>query len=197
MTAASGNRYFALRHGRSLANEQGLIIADPRAGRDGFGLTPDGRNQVAASVRACTLLRRDTVVVSSPFLRARESAEIACEMLGCAAFAVDARLSERCFGILEGTSDRNYASVWTDDERDVDCAIAGVESLASVRVRLVELVHELERRHRGSSVLLVAHGDPLQILRTVFTGLPTSQHRRQSPLEPGQLVELGFASGCW
>jgi probable phosphoglycerate mutase len=193
MTTAPGNRYLALRHGRSFANARGLIIADERSGRDGYGLTPDGRDQVVASIGACGLLGRETVIVSSPFLRARESAELARDLLGCESFCLDVRLTERCFGILEGTSDRNYADVWVDDERGVDSQIPGVEPLAAVRRRLVDLVQELEGRYRAGNVLLVAHGDPLQILRTVFAGRPASEHRRHGTLDPGQLMELGPA----
>jgi probable phosphoglycerate mutase len=193
MTTAPRNRYFALRHGHSLANARGLIIADERSGHDGFGLTPEGRDQVVASISACGFLGRDTVIFSSPFLRARESAELARDLLGCASFSLDARLGERSFGILEGASDRHYADVWADDERGVDSPVCGVEPVTSVRKRLVELVQELEGRYSGSRVLLVAHGDPLQILRTVFAGRPTSEHRRQGALDPGQLIELGPA----
>jgi broad specificity phosphatase PhoE len=190
MAKVLANRYFLLRHGRSEANAQGLIIADPRIGATGFGLTAEGRAQVGASIAACGDLDRTTLILCSQFLRARQSAELAQELLGCAAPIVDVRLRERGFGIFEGGSDSNYPTVWSHDAPGTTHAVQDVEPVDVVRERVVALVDELERTHHGRHILLVGHGDPLQILWTWFANLPASAHRRLGPIAPGQLIAL-------
>ncbi|MBK6289612.1 MAG: histidine phosphatase family protein [Gammaproteobacteria bacterium] len=186
-----GRRYYALRHGQSLANEQGLIVSDPERGATAYGLTARGREQVCASIAACGSLDRELRILSSPLLRARESARLAQRLIGCAAPIVDARLRERGFGTLEGGSDACYAEIWAHDALDASSAPHGVESAQAVRTRVLELLCELERQPAGPTILLVAHGDTIQILWTVFAGLGAGEHRRRAALRPGQLVELG------
>lgn len=184
------NHYYALRHGQSLANEQGIIISDIQRGTAAYGLTATGREQVRASIGACTLTGRELLIFSSPLLRARESAELAQQLIGCDAPIVDARLRERGFGALEGGSDVHYDAIWAHDRVDTGSAPHGVEPAEAVRARVLELLYELEQHRTGQAILLVAHGDTLQILWTVFAGLDAGEHRRRDALRPGQLVEL-------
>eukprot|EP00752_Nemacystus_decipiens_P006707 g6030.t1 len=74
------NRYYALRHGQSVANMEGVISSNPKVGAVKHGLTSNGRSQ--ARVAATALIevvgreRLDSLVfVSSEFLRARQTAE--------------------------------------------------------------------------------------------------------------------------
>ncbi len=112
---------------------------------------------------------------------------LAQQLIGCAAPIVDARLRERGFGTLEGGSDACYAEIWAHDALDASSAPHGVESAQAVRTRVLELLCELERQPAGPTILLVAHGDTIQILWTVFAGLGAGEHRRRAALRPGQL----------
>ena len=74
------NHYFALRHGESMANVEGLIVSTPENGVPNYGLSDNGKNQVRQSVTSAKkskLLNASTLIISSDFKRARESAEIA------------------------------------------------------------------------------------------------------------------------
>ena len=87
---------------------------------DAFGLTVLGRTQVCRSVTqalATGMLESPVLLVSSPLLRARESADIAAELLGVSP-TIDARLSERGFGDFELEPDDRYERVWAADRRD-------------------------------------------------------------------------------
>src|SRR5688572_13543099 len=93
-------RLFLLRHGQSAANVQRVIVSSLAAASESFGLTPTGREQVRRSVseaRAAGILPKTIQLVSSPLLRARESAAIAAELSGVTV-RIDARLVERAFG---------------------------------------------------------------------------------------------------
>ena len=111
------NRYFAMRHGKSEANAAGLIVSDPANGCPAYGLTPEGREQAAASGAA---LRADLgeefvqpgrlVVVCSDFKRTRETAEVLLEALGRGGEApvVATWLRERFFGDWELGDHKHY-----------------------------------------------------------------------------------------
>ena len=189
--AAFRNHYYALRHGQSLANMQGIIISDLQRGTAAYGLSAAGREQVRVSIGAGSLPRHKLLIFSSPLLRARESAELAQQLIGCdAPPIVDARLRERGFGALEGGSDARYDEIWAHDRVDAGSAPHGVEPAEAVRERVLELLCELEQQNAGQAILLVAHGDTIQILWTVFAGLGAGEHRRRDALQPGQLLEL-------
>jgi broad specificity phosphatase PhoE len=54
-----------------------------------------------------------------------------------------------------------------------------LKSPNEVLARTTQLVFELDREYENSAILLVAHGDTLQILSTAFQGVPVSEHRVQ------------------
>ena len=77
------NTYYVLRHGESEANILGIISSDPTVGSSIHGLTPEGRAQARrAAVDIISTVGRENllevgkvVLITSPFTRARETAE--------------------------------------------------------------------------------------------------------------------------
>ena len=186
------NRYFGLRHGQSLANLEGIVLSDPAAGVPGYGLSPAGREQVRRGVTACRALGGDVTIWSSDFARARESAEVAREVLGTAPVRLSPRLRERAFGTWEGGPNVAYATVWAEDLLDAGHTRWDVESAAQVLERALGLLRELEEAapSGGATFLLVSHGDPLQILAAGLQGLGAGQHRSLVPWETGEVRPL-------
>ena len=182
------NRYLIMRHGHSLANRQGIIVSHPSNGCNGFGLSGLGRQQVRESMQSDVLLDVDTIVVSSDFTRAAESAAIVHESLGCReALVTDVRLRERNFGELELGPDSAYDLVWDRDRLDPDSNWCSVESARQVMARVTALVAELEQRNTEQSFLLVSHGDALQILQTAFAHRDASEHRQLEHLNTAEI----------
>jgi len=75
------NQYFALRHGESIANQKGLIVSSPENGIKDYGLSETGQKQITDSVSASSKINKRTRIISSDFLRAFESAQIAHKLL--------------------------------------------------------------------------------------------------------------------
>jgi probable phosphoglycerate mutase len=185
------NRYYAMRHGQSLANAAGIVVSSPENGIGGYGLSSLGRRQVAESIQNQDFLDSDTRIVSSDFLRARETAEIARGLLQAdRPVQFDNRLRERFFGIHEGGDDSIYPGVWKLDRENPDHEQGNVESTSAVQRRVAGLIHELEQTGSGQVYLLVAHGDPLQILQTAFAGVSPRVHREQPHLDTANIREL-------
>jgi probable phosphoglycerate mutase len=188
------NRYFAMRHGHSLANQQGIIVSHPENGCDRFGLSELGQSQVKQSLAQENDLDDSTIVLSSDFRRARESARIAHQMLDCAAdISFEPRLRERYFGELEMASDDRYKEVWQEDASNADSQLNGCESVNQVMARVTALVMNCEERYADETILLVSHGDALQILQTAFALLDGARHRQLQHLHTAEIRRLTMA----
>ena len=177
------NHYIVMRHGHSEANARELIVSDPGHGCTAFGLSDRGRREVSWRASDCPLIAAATRILCSDFLRARETADIVRAHHPALPLTTDRRLRERYFGDFDMQSNRHYEEVWAQDRRDPGCAIAGVEPATAVMARMLAVIDACEARYRGESLLLVSHGDPLQILECGLTGLDPSRHRDLPMLE--------------
>ena len=65
-----------------------------------------------------------------------------------------------------------------------------VEPAAAVLDRSTAFIVDLERRYSGRDILLVSHGDTLQILRAGFLRMNPSQHRSLPELETAEIRQL-------
>jgi probable phosphoglycerate mutase len=184
------NRFSVMRHAQSEANARGIIVSRIETDRQGdYGLTELGRQQALAAAQRCGL-PGDTVIYSSGFSRARQTAEIVRAYLGAPEVVIAEALRERSFGRWEGSAAGNYVRVWAADETDPVHAAGDVEPAAAVLDRATALIAQLERRHDGRDILLVSHGDPLQILQGAFCGVDPSRHRTLPHLATAQIRRL-------
>lgn len=188
VTGRWNNRYLLMRHGHSLANQQGVIISSPARGLADYGLSRQGRQQLEGLLATWQWAAPDRIL-HSDFRRTRETAERIAHHFGLALEA-EPRLRERHFGEFEGEKDDRYADVWRHDAQDPHHRHAGVEALASVAARMGEVVADLERRYAGETILLVSHGDPLQILLAAVEGGEPSRHRERVSLTPASITPL-------
>jgi broad specificity phosphatase PhoE len=212
------NRYFGMRHGESKANVAGLIVSRIETDGSGdYGLSERGRAQAADAAGRCGLGDL-TIIRSSDFARAWQTAQIVRERIGAAAVVAAAELRERSFGELDGSPATGYARVWAADQADAQAATAGeaggpgeagagagagsagparepapdgVEPVTAVLHRTAALIAELERLHSGRDILLVSHGDTLAILAAGFLGVEPSRHRSVPPFGTAEIRPLG------
>ena len=133
----------------------------------------------------------DIVIVSSDFKRASETAQIVKNRFKIASdIILEPALRERDFGQLNLTSDANYQKVWDVDSRDPQHTECGCESVASVVLRTSRLLQRLDLEYKDKAILLVSHGDTLQILSTLFLGIPPNDHKTLPNLFPAAVREL-------
>ncbi len=183
------NRYLFMRHGHSLANQQRVIVSSPGRGVENFGLSEHGEQQLAQLV-ADWQWPVPTRVVHSDFLRTTQTAAHVAARFELVP-SVDTRLRERNFGELEGLGDELYPSVWALDAEDAEHQHHGVEALSRVASRMQAVIGDWEQQVSGEVILLVSHGDPLQILLTALAGKPLTSHREQTPLAPASITLYG------
>jgi len=187
------NRYFVIRHGKSLANAQEIILSHPDEGTTAFGLHDEGIEQAKTSAtKALTdnILDSKTIIYSSDFTRCRETAEEAAKVLGINDIHLTPLLRERYFGNYERTSNQNYDKVWVEDLKDPNHTIENVESAIHVQDRTTSLIADLEGKYEGEKIILSSHGDALQILQTGFEKISPSLHRSLPHLQTTEIREL-------
>lgn len=138
-----------VRHGRTAANAQGLLL-----GRADPSLDEEGRTQAAALGR---VLHPDRVV-SSPLRRARETA---------AAFGLEVEVDERWieldYGDMEGTPTADVpAETWAEWRADVCYHPEGGESLLQLSERVGQACEDLVADARARDVVVVTHVSPVK-----------------------------------
>lgn len=178
-----------IRHGQSLANvafpaadAEDLLEAEV-SGRDAeVPLTERGRQQAAAVgewLRTLAPDRRPQVVITSPYLRARETWRIAAESSGLdlPEPATDDRLVDRLMGDLELLTRAAVRQRFPDEAGrraeigEYDYAPPGGESFADIAVRLKAFLDDLNAAHAGERVVVVAHDAVVLMMRAVIEQL--------------------------
>lgn len=139
-----------VRHGQSEANARGVMC-----GRSDPPLTETGRRQARALAAG---LPRPTRLVSSPLVRARETAALFGTDVEC-----DARWTEMDYGDLDGQPmtalDGDAWRAWQSDPEHVP---AGGESLVAVRARVAAACTELAAEAATGEVVVVSHVSPMK-----------------------------------
>lgn len=183
------NTYRVMRHGQSRANVAGIIVSQIETDRRAdYGLSELGRVQALEAARASSL-PDDTIICSSDFARASQTAEIVRAVLGAPPVSPAEALRERSFGEWEGSATENYARVWAADGTN-SAQADGVEPVTAVLDRTTAFIVDLERRYSGRDILLVAHGDTLQILQAGFLGMSPAEHRSVPGLQTAEIRQL-------
>lgn len=148
---------YLVRHGQSEWN----VLRLTQGQTTHPSLTALGREQAvaAAEIVAADLAGRPARLLTSDLVRAVETARIIGDRLGLVA-GHDERLREQHLGDLEG---RPYEESWAQadlhDWSDPELPMAGGESVAQVRRRLVSLLSGLDP---AVPTVLVSHGDSIR-----------------------------------
>ncbi|MEK7582796.1 MAG: class I tRNA ligase family protein [Patescibacteria group bacterium] len=163
------NTYILLRHGESTKN----VPVDTLAGKlenDTHHLTQAGIDQVTASLEDIKAQGGVDLIVSSPFLRAKETAEVVAKAYGIPV-AIDERLVEIFEGSMwDGKPVDEYLAAhqnWGYLDKDGDG-----ESRQDVKERVSAVVRDLEKKHHGKRIAIVSHGDSLWLLKSFLLNIP-------------------------
>jgi len=154
-----------IRHGQTDWNRD-----DRLQGSSDIPLNDTGREQAREAAR----MLRDggwTAIVSSPLLRARETAEIIARELGLELGPAYPELAERDYGPLEGRNATATTARWPDRE------YPGAEPLASVAGRGRAGLTRIAADYGDEAVLIVSHGTIIRFTLASLAGHPVDQIR--------------------
>lgn len=180
-----------IRHGESEGNvaatqarEAGAHVINVPARDADVGLSDTGRKQALALGRLLAGVPKlgRGAVWSSPYARARQTAELALQTGGWRQqVGLDERLRDRELGILDMLTSAGVEARFPEEAQrrrwlgKFYYRPPGGESWADVVLRLRSLLAELDRQHPGEEVLLVCHDALIMLFRYILQNLTESE----------------------
>jgi ribonuclease H / adenosylcobalamin/alpha-ribazole phosphatase len=165
-------RLVLVRHGTTKHNAELRF-----SGRNDLPLTDVGARQAAAIAAAIPAFGAATVIVSSPLIRARQTAEHIGSALG-RDIREDDRLAEMDFGAWEGLTLDDVQRSWPAELAawlaDPHTAPPGGESFADVERRVADARDAILREYPDATVILVTHVTPIKTLLRLALGAPAA-----------------------
>ena len=151
-----------MRHGEADNNVNRILVGRHIESH----LTEIGRQQVRDTANYLKEIVVDKVFVS-PVIRARETAEIVCDVISLD-YEIDERLYEIELGKLVGMNYEDiiekhgnlFLKFYSGDEQMLDDY--GVESFTSVKMRIKHLLDEAMERYPDKNIIFVTHLDPIK-----------------------------------
>ena len=155
------NNYYLTRHGFSTKNADKIIST--KLENDNYPLTKEGRKDTEQEAIKLKKIGID-FIYSSPFLRAKETAEIISEATGAKIY-FDERIGEINHGtICESQSESFCLAQHPRPVASVNYKFGDGESWSDVKKRMANFILETDKKHAGKNILIVSHGDPLAVL---------------------------------
>ncbi|MCL2384119.1 MAG: histidine phosphatase family protein [Oscillospiraceae bacterium] len=125
-------------------------------------------------------------VISSPLLRAKETAEIANN--NKKPLILDDRLRERNSGILDGRSHEEIdLEEFFDYHKNVN--YEGAENMQALCTRIWDFLDDIKKKYHDKTILLVTHNIVIRAIRAYISGIPEDGNLRRLGIQNGEVVE--------
>lgn len=170
---------YVVRHGETGYNKMGLL-----QGNTNIPLNENGKKQAFNAKNALKNISFD-VVISSPLLRAFETAQIIAPNH---IIKTDSRLIERYLGSYEGKPSRIYNQTQYHDYKE-NCIDQGVEGICNLIERVRNFMDELREKYPDQTILLVTHGGWINALLYYFKPIPENGKLEQLKLGNGEIIK--------
>ena len=169
-----------MRHGQADNNVNRILVGRHIESH----LTEYGTYQVLDTAKYLGGISIDKVLVS-PVIRTVETAEIVCEYLGVD-YQIDERLYEIELGKLVGMNYEEiilkYGNLFLEFYTENEAALTpyGVESFASIKQRIKNILDEMAEAYTDKNVLMISHLDPIKAAIAILLDLkPESLYKWQ------------------
>lgn len=169
----SENSFLVMRHGEAENNV--LHVCSSRA-EFPHHLTEKGKGQVGATAEALVGKKID-LIISSPFVRTRETAEIVAEKIGINPKDIifDDRLREVGTGIFDGKKVDEYHGFWKNLAERFEKAPEGAETYTEIRRRVGDFIYDIDKKYAGKNILIVSHDGPSWLMFALAAGMDTAK----------------------
>ncbi len=172
----SGNTYTIMRHGQSESNVKQQWSCDSTANDP---LTEAGKEQVRTATVAFTDKHID-LIVTSPFVRTRETAELVANALGISSKDIvpDPRIGEWNVGSEFNTTNKSIEDYFEIRNKDVvdryEFKTSDGESYAEVFKRSAEFLYSIDAKYKDKNILIVCHGATARALELLSNDIAIS-----------------------
>lgn len=172
-TKKSGNNYFVMRHGEADHNLGGFISEIQDAPDH---LTEKGKEQT----RQAALKLKDEkidIIITSPFVRTTETANIIREVLelGSDAVLIDDRFHEMKIGDASFKTWMEYHAERPKVPENFSYAYPNGESYVDIKNRVMSGMYDMEAKYQNKNILFVTHGGPAWLMVAGAKGCTPSE----------------------
>jgi probable phosphoglycerate mutase len=159
----------------------------------GLHLSDEGRRQAEGTAKRLAVLPRIAAIYSSPLERARETAAAIGRARGLAV-RIERGLLEADIGAWTGAAIKRLVRrpEWAVVQRHpAGFRFPGGESFVEMQSRVDAAVRRLVARHRGRTVVVVSHADPIRVLLAHLLGVPLDLFQRIA-ISPASISAVAF-----
>ena len=160
-------KLYISRHGQTPWNVDDLVC-----GRADVPLTEVGLQQ-AQRLAESAIGKGIQVILCSPLLRARQTAQAVSDAIGVP-IQIDERLIEMDFGTFDGTSRFGDEFQWV--RAQMSTRFPGGESGFDLCYRVYGLLYEIREKYADKNVLLVCHNCVSRMVRSFFMNMSTQEY---------------------
>ena len=160
-------KLYIARHGETPWNVENRV-----SGRTDVPLTERGLQQ-AQELAKNAMGKGIEVIISSPLLRARQTAQAVSDAIGVPVL-IDERLMELDFGKFEGGPRSDPDFQYT--RAQFPTRYPGGESAFQLAHRVYSALEDVKRKYDGKTVLLVCHGGVCRMVRSYFMDLTNDEY---------------------
>lgn len=196
-TKKSGNKYIVMRHGEAESNAQG-VVSSKIEGSASYGLTTKGRTSAENAGQKLKDVNID-IVITSPFVRTKETAEIVAGAIGfdTLKIIVDERLKEIDTGVFDGKKISEYRGHFTSTKEKFTKRPEGGENLLDVKRRVMSLMSDLEKEYSGKTILIVTHEYPVWMIFAGSSGATVDESvairgENEDFIETGGIINISY-----
>jgi isoleucyl-tRNA synthetase len=157
-TKKSGNKYFVMRHAEAENNT--LSVISSKADNP-HHVTEKGKEQMVDAIKQLKKEKID-LIIASPFVRTRETAEIAADGIGIdkSQIIYEQRIQELDAGDLEGVSVEEYHAYFDSTKECFEKGCPGGENYVQIKSRMGNFIYDIENKYKGKNILIVTHDAP-------------------------------------
>jgi uncharacterized phosphatase len=141
-----------IRHGETDWNKQGKL-----QGREDISLNGEGIKQIEETIKYLKKYKWDEIV-TSPLLRARQSAEIIAKNIGINEIHEEKDLIERDYGEASGMTAEERKTAFPDGKYE------GIEEFEKLQQRIVGTIIKYREKYHGKNMLIISHGAAINSL---------------------------------
>ncbi|MEK7611905.1 MAG: class I tRNA ligase family protein [Patescibacteria group bacterium] len=176
--------FFLIRHGEAEHNTKNQMAGDDE--RPSL-LTAKGKTQ-AKKAGADLKKKKIDLIISSPFARAKETAEIVSEATG-AEIVYDERIREINVGVFNRAPVDDYHAFFNSFEERFTKTPEGGETLIDLARRVTSFMKDVRAQYAGKRIAVVSHGDPLWVLSAILDGMNlTAEIKEAEYILPGKWI---------
>jgi len=190
------NKYFLLRHGQTIYQKENRKINYDALENPVISLTDEGKQMVSDSAEKLEG-KNINLIFSSPYLRTKQTAEIAAKIIGVEKINYDERLIDINLGKFMGRSMDESFEFYMAGNKKFDNRPEGGESWNDILQRVKNFLEDVEKKYKNETILIVSHADPIWLMagclrcyKNVDAYFEARKKRENSYPKLAQIIEI-------